>query len=329
MAHLVRNEYRRRSYLSLSISLLVIILLLSAVDFTHIVIALLRVDILFYALGFLAYTTSYLLRALRFRIVFPPSKLSQSFLIVAGHMLLNQIFPLRAGEFSLLFFLKHVMNISYSQSIPFFMLLRLFDLVALIVTFLLVIFWGGFSLNLHTIIFIILVLCLCIICISNVEKFFLAVIAFSTYIFPKKYTAKLHEFESYLCQMSPLSNSKYLQLFFLSLFDRICNYAVTIFLIKGMSFEISYLQLIIANAVASLSNILPINSIGSFGTLELGWAGALMFYDVPREIAISSGFSFHILFMTYTMSLGLTSLLIMKTKYNIIPFVSQKHSEIS
>ncbi len=324
MAHLVRNKHKRRSYLSFSISLLLIILLLSAVDFTQIFTALLRVDIFFYALGFLVYTASYFLRALRFRIVFPPSKLSQSFLIVAGHMLLNQIFPLRSGELSLLFFLKHMTNISYSQSIPYFILLRLFDLVALIVTFLLVILWGGFSLNLQILMFIILALCLCIICISNVEKIFLKVITLSTYILPRKYTSKIQEFGGYLCQTSPLSNPKYLQLFFLSLFDRICNYAVTIFLIKGMSFEISYLQLIIANAVASLSNVLPINSIGSFGTLELGWAGALILYDVPREIAISSGFSFHLLFITYTMSLGLTSLLIIKIKYNIIPFVPQK-----
>ena len=324
-AYVMKGKYKSKAFLSFGISSVIILLLLSAIDVDHIFTALLQVNGFFYLLGFLAYVTSYILRALRFRVLFKTNTLGQYVLIVAGHMFFNHILPFRSGELSLPFFLKRITNIPYSQSISLFMLLRLFDVIVIIITFFTVLLWGGDSPNIQILTFSLLILILCIIGLLNLKTLFLKIITYITYILPEKYTPHLKEFEIHINQALTLSPKVHIQLFLLSLLDRICNYAVTIFLVKGMSFDISFVPLIIANAAASLSNVLPINSIGSFGTLELGWTGALMYYDIPKDIAISSGFSFHLLFITYTIGIGLTSLFMMKIKYNINPFV-QKNS---
>ena len=85
---------------------------------------------------------------------------------------------------------------------------------------------------------------------------------------------------------------------------------------------IPVLQIIIANAIASITNIIPINSIGSFGTLELGWAGTLLLFHIPNDIAISSGFNYHLLTISFTILLGLIALLILNIKFHINPFKS-------
>jgi uncharacterized membrane protein YbhN (UPF0104 family) len=135
------------------------------------------------------------------------------------------------------------------------------------------------------------------------------------------YEKKIEEFNISTEKALKISRKKFFNLFFLSILDRIFGYGMAISLVIGMSYKIPIFHIIIANAVASLTNIIPINSFGSFGTLELGWAGALLLYGVPKEIAISSGFSFHILAFSFTISLGLISIFLMKRKFNINPFI--------
>ncbi len=312
----------KKHVLSFIISVALIVLLLSYVDFSQMITALLHVDTSFYVTAFLLYTTSYLLRALRLHMLFQTNSLDQYFLIVAGHMLLNHIFPFRTGEISLPFFLKRVTNISYSQSISLFALLRLFDVFAVMITCFMTISLGKVTFSVLVAVFTIFSSLLCLVCILNLKKILLKMSMFLTHISPRKYIQQINTFAEYISSALTLPYTVYLKLFFLSFFDRLCNYGVTIFLVIGMSFNISILPLIIANAIASLSNIIPINSFGSFGTLELGWTGALMFYGIPKDIAISSGFSFHLLCFTYTISLGLFSLLMMKIACNINPLSS-------
>ena len=72
------------------------------------------------------------------------------------------------------------------------------------------------------------------------------------------------------------------------------KYIIRIISFSGSLYLIYYLltinEIIFASILSSFTEILPINS---FGTFELGWAGALIYSGISSEIAIESGFSFH------------------------------------
>jgi uncharacterized membrane protein YbhN (UPF0104 family) len=141
---------------------------------------------------------------------------------------------------------------------------------------------------------------------------------------PSKISKKFSDITKSLENSLSFQGTTLLLLFLLSSLDRLCNYAMTILLVMGMGFQIPILYLVIANAAASVTNILPINNIGSFGTLELGWTGALVYFGVGSGIAAASGFGFHLLAFSFTIVLGFICLFIMKIKYNINPFEKEK-----
>ena len=311
-------------FLSFFISISILIVLLSFVNFSQLIKTVMTISIIFYIFAFALYLLSYFCRVLRLVILFEPKKISRYFLIVCSHQLLNRTLPFRSGEIFLPFFLKRITNITYSESIPTFLLLRLFDIISLLITFFFVVTFLGFSSNITALILIFFLFFISMLFITNLKKIFPMIIKIISIIFPKKHHNKLERFMESSRKALAISKEKNLKLFFLSILDRIFGYGVSVLLIIGMSFKISTLQIITANAVSSITEVLPINSFGSFGTLELGWAGTLIYFGVSKEIAISSGFSFHLLAFSFTISLGLVSIFLMKLKFNINPFVREK-----
>ena len=108
-------------------------------------------------------------------------------------------------------------------------------------------------------------------------------------------------------------------LFLVSLLDRFSNYFVTIILVTGLGINLSIFQVLSANILSSLSDNIPLSSIGNFGTFELGWAGALMFYEIPKELAILSAFAVHTLTSIYSIIFGIASILLLVLKCKINP----------
>lgn len=289
--------------------------LLLVVDIPEMTAALTHVDVFFYVAAFGLYTLSFATRAIRLSIGFGKGSFGNYFMFICGHMLLNHVLPFRTGEVSLPFFLKRISGIPYSKSIAFFVLLRLFDMIAIFVSLLMVLMLLGARAGVVNITIMTVILTLCVLAAVHLKRWFPALMRVSIKWLPEKFSGKLTGVSNSMKDALTLSHGKMAGLFFLSLFDRLFNYGVTVLLVVGMGYAIPVLQLMVANAAASLTNILPINSIGSFGTLELGWTGALMSYGVSADIAAASGLGFHLLFLSYTIILGVTALIIMKIKY--------------
>lgn len=55
---------------------------------------------------------------------------------------------------------------------------------------------------------------------------------------------------------------------------------------------------------AALASVLPVNSLGSFGTQEAGWTAGLMLLGYDASTAITSGFATHLLQLGYNLLLG-------------------------
>ena len=76
----------------------------------------------------------------------------------------------------------------------------------------------------------------------------------------------------------------------------------------SLKYDLTNGQVIFASISSGFTEILPINSFGNFGTLELGWAGGLMYFGVPTEIAIESGFALHLLAFSMAIIIGIIAL---------------------
>lgn len=306
--------------LSFLISIAIIVLLLSLVDIYEMMRTLVNISLPLYSLAFIFYVASYYSRTLRLSVLFGSKNNSNFFLIICGHMFLNHLLPFRTGEFFLPFFLKRIIGTPYSKSMSLFVLLRLLDFIAVIFTLLFVLTLFGVTVSSSIVLLNIILFILGVFVVINLKTVFSWLMKLLSKFSPQKFIFKIEDIKVSIDKALTLNSKQLLKLSVLSLTDRICSYASSIFLIIGMSYQIPVIQIIVANAIGSIANILPINSIGSFGTLELGWAGVLLVFGVPKEIAVSAGFNFHILTLTFTISLGLISLLIMNIRFNISPF---------
>jgi uncharacterized membrane protein YbhN (UPF0104 family) len=65
--------------------------------------------------------------------------------------------------------------------------------------------------------------------------------------------------------------------------------------IRSFGIDIGIIQSVVGSTGGVLTNILPINSFGSFGTLEAGWTGGFMLVGMSEHDAIFTGFGYHII----------------------------------
>jgi hypothetical protein len=71
-------------------------------------------------------------------------------------------------------------------------------------------------------------------------------------------------------------------------------FGVTVALLRGMGLDWPPGPVFLGVVGASLGAMLPVNSVGNFGTQEAGWAAALSVVGVPARQALASGFACHL-----------------------------------
>jgi uncharacterized membrane protein YbhN (UPF0104 family) len=91
-------------------------------------------------------------------------------------------------------------------------------------------------------------------------------------------------------------------------------YLLSYILLKAMNIDLGYFAVVLASTFAVLTMVLPIQGIGGFGTLESGWAIGFVAIGLTKEVAISSGFGYHIIIWIYFLVLGCYGFLAMKSE---------------
>jgi uncharacterized membrane protein YbhN (UPF0104 family) len=70
------------------------------------------------------------------------------------------------------------------------------------------------------------------------------------------------------------------------------------------------------SSAASLSNLLPFNLVGNFGTLEAGWTAAFSALGIPPETAAATGLASHLWALFFAAIYGGLGWIILPAKRN-------------
>jgi len=99
-------------------------------------------------------------------------------------------------------------------------------------------------------------------------------------------------------------SGKLKQLMAVSILVWISLYSAVYFIVISINLNLTFFEVLFASSFAIITTILPIQGIGGFGTTEGGWCIGFIAIGLTKDVAISTGFAFHIIILTYSAILG-------------------------
>lgn len=299
------------------VTAVLVTLLLSRIDLSDVITTLTNIDPLYLVGGFLLYAFSYFFRALRFHILLNREVgLRTLFRIVCVHNMVNSVLPARTGELSYIYLLKRVDGRNVGEGISTLAVARLFDFISItfcfFVSFLIVgkissvsvqTAWLGGGIMIAMIISLVFLL-------SFGRAFYEKIHAlFDTlHLVERRFGKSIlrcgEEAVESLEQIKGTGRTQYIFIFLVSCGIWISLYLLVFLLISGMKIQLGFFFVLFASTFAILSTVLPIQGIGGFGTIEAAWSVGFILVGLPDEVAINSGFVYHIVYFVYLILLG-------------------------
>lgn len=307
--------------LSFAAGLAVLALLLAQVDLPGLArqLAAVRADL--FVLGGLIYLLKSSTRALRFLSLNMQGGLNAPsgrprFLamlrLTLASSLASQLLPLKLGELAYVYLSKKDFHASLARGVSSLLIVRVLDMLAIGLLFLLAALTMTLPAALSTYFSLIAglvgLLLLGLLGLLGGVRFFPRIAArlldaplFARHPLLRKLQKALQsavrDIESY--RQAPLAAWVILPLVEWSL-----NFAMFHTLLWAMGLAPSPLESITAVTFAAYASVLPINSFGSFGTQEAGWAAGLVLLGWPQDPALNSAFATHLLSLAYMLVLG-------------------------
>jgi glycosyltransferase 2 family protein len=268
------------------------------------------ISLLYLAAGFLVYLAITFLRALRFRILLSQKLgVARMFNITSIHLLLNFILPFRSGELSYVYLAKKTGLVSGSESLGSLIVARIFDVLALslfsLSSVLLVSNLPPTITDANRIIAVFLAALILLIVLFLFTKERLIGLIRKVFIFlrvdrtaPVVYF--LRKSEVIIAYMDVLKSWKKLFfVFVLSMLIWALLYLLAYIILSGLGVSIGFLKVVLGDTFLELSSILPFYTIGGFGIMEGAWALAFVSLGLSKDIAISSGFVYHLVLLVF------------------------------
>lgn len=101
------------------------------------------------------------------------------------------------------------------------------------------------------------------------------------------------------------SHRRFLEVWVYSLMCLVIRFGFQCYLVIEMGVDVPITQVLFALAFTNVFNLLPVQTIGNFGTTEFPFVWLLKHFGTSVEIATVTGFSLHILILLYCVPLGL------------------------
>ncbi|MDE0317204.1 MAG: lysylphosphatidylglycerol synthase transmembrane domain-containing protein [Candidatus Poribacteria bacterium] len=293
-------------------------LLLKEIDLKKIPETLGRISVKALLVGFGCYCLLVLAKTLRFRTLLDlDSRVHQIFPILALHTFWGNFLPMRTGDISYVYLMQRRQKVDATQGIASLMVASVIDLALLIAlmvvtaTLLLPKLGGRFS---WTVLYltplligtglIILIIWACAApnfcnnlaqrCVKPLLRLEKPVLTWIT----NKFISILNEITAFRF------NLRFLKVWGYSLLCLVIRFGFQCYLVAEMGVDIPLTEVLFALAFTNGFNLLPIQTVGNFGTTEFPFAWFLNYFGTSIETATVTGFSLHILILLYCLPLG-------------------------
>jgi len=292
--------------------------LLKKIDLREIPATLSRISIKAILIGFSSYCLLVLAKTLRFRTLLGlDSSVHQIYPILALHTFWGNFLPMRTGDISYIYLMQRRQRVDATQGIASLMVASVIDLALLIAlmvvtaTLLLPKLGGRFS---WTVLYLTplligtgLVILMILACAAPNFCNNLAQRCVKPLLRLEKPTLTwiVNKFISILNEVTAFRfNLRFLKVWGYSLLCLIIRFGFQCYLVAEMGVEIPLTEVLFALAFTNGFNLLPIQTVGNFGTTEFPFAWLLDYFGTSIEIATVTGFSLHILILLYCLPLG-------------------------
>ncbi len=259
------------------------------------------------------YSGAMILRIVRIRLSFSsgsaPSFPQISYASVI-HQFLNHIVPARLGEISLPLLLKQRNQVPITQSVAMLLVLRLFDLIVLmlfglVAIALLIQNQIGSDLNKYLTATAIggVLLLVCLLWYGFVYRFKLEA-PDQSQASPGRIAALSYKIRAFAAEVQKELRSNWSPLKHAVVFSFSCLIWITLLaffhaFLHFANHDVAYWQTLVGSTFASLTQLLPVNSLGSIGTLEAGWSAGFYLTGIPIQTGVATGFLMHTLVILY------------------------------
>jgi glycosyltransferase 2 family protein len=292
-----------------------------------IVKTLYQVNLLCLIAGFFLYTGCYFFRTARFYYLLNREiPVRDLFPVVCLHNVINMVLPAKTGELSYVYLVNKHHGRTIGEGIATLLIARIFDIISISALFLVsfVIVVHSLTVNTGFIYGVILVLGLFIVLLflflNKSRSFLEAFVKLCSFAGIEK-TKPVHfiliKGEETVAALEIARTTKeysFITIFSLSLGVWGCLYAFTALMVIAMDIPAGLSAIVFACTFAFMTAILPVQGIGNFGTFEAGWTLGFLSIGVPAELAVSTGFSYHIINSIFNGILGIAGIILLHSK---------------
>lgn len=302
------------------VTITLIAILLSQIEVGDVVDTLTGIEPTYLVVGFGLYALSYFFRALRFYILLNREVgIKDLFAIVCAHNLANNLLPLRTGELSFFYLVGKNHRIPIHKSIATLTIARIFDFISIgLIFFISVSLLSDVPEIITNIIWMISM------------SFLFTIIVLLVLIYNKNIstTLKKHLSGFGVIKFKPLNflfihlnktiksvsetpqNKKRMTFsLLLSITMWVLSFTMGYLLIIEMGIQLDIWSILVGFTFSVLISILPVHGVGGFGTMEGAWAIIFIALGTEKEIAISTGFAYHIIIIIFTTLIGIYGML--------------------
>ena len=315
-----KKQFQRVAKIGLPTVLAVVIayFLLKEIDIQEIPKTLSRLSIQALLIGFACYCLLVLAKALRFRALLNlDSSIHQIFPILALHTFWGNILPMRTGDVSYVYLMQRRQKVDATQGIASLLVASLIDLVLLMglvvatawllraelrhtfsgtVLYLVPLLIGGVLIA--GVVFIYIAPNFCVRLAERCAAPLLRLQKQSISWAVNKGLTVIQELTGFR------SNRRFLEVWAYSIVCLAIRFGFQCYLVTEMGVDIPVREVLFALAFTNVFNLLPIQTVGNFGTTEFPFVWLLNHFGTSIETATVTGFSLHILILLYCLPVG-------------------------
>ncbi len=305
--------------LAIIIALIAVVWLVAKIELNQVIEQLVQLPKYSLFIGFICYLFFVATKAGRFGSILGLDNSILGLLpIFSIHTFLSNVLPFRSADLSYLYLIKKKESVSGSTGFISLILASVIDLALILLILSITSFLVGVVNLSYAILFYLPILCSLILVLILLAVGRLA----SKPTFPLRsffqcYLIKTRLSSLILRWMLPvldnlwkaLTDSEVRQrqwkIWTLSLLSLSVRFGFQVYLIQLMKTGLSISEIVFALSFTNLFNLLPIQSVGNLGTVEVPFTWALTICQVPSITALTIGLSLHLIILAYATLVGL------------------------